>query len=84
MVFSISSPEGPLFELLIVAPKGKPLDSERAMTIQPDGGLELLDKVDIAVVPGWHDMNETPPPELAEALKGGSLRKALKLKYQFP
>lgn len=68
MVFSVSLPEGPLFELLIVAPEGKPLDSERAMTIHPDGGLELLDKVDIAVVPGWHDLNAVPPPELTQAL----------------
>lgn len=38
------------------------------MTVQPDGGLELVDAVDIAVVPGWHDLSEAPPPQLAEAL----------------
>lgn len=68
MVFSIALPEGPLFELLIITPDGKPLASERAMTVQPEGGLELLDAVDIALVPGWHDLNEPPPPELSEAL----------------
>src|SRR5690606_34339828 len=68
MVFSIVLPEGPLFELLIITPDGKPLVSERAMTVQPDGGLELLDTVDIAVVPGWHDLNEAPPPGLSETL----------------
>ncbi|BEH16684.1 GlxA family transcriptional regulator [Marinobacter shengliensis] len=68
MVFSIALPDGPLFELLIITPDGKPLTSERAMTVQPDGGLELLDAVDIAVVPGWHDLSEAPPPQLAEAL----------------
>lgn len=68
MVFSITLPDGPLFELVIVAPGGQPLNSERAMTIEPDGGLELLDNVDIAVVPGWHDLNEAPPSELTEAL----------------
>lgn len=68
MVFSIALPEGPLFELLIITPDGKPLASERAMTVLPDGGLELLDAVDIAVVPGWHDLSEPPPPELSEAL----------------
>ncbi len=32
------------------------------MTIRPDGGLELLDNVDIAVVPGWHDLNAPRSP----------------------
>ncbi|OBX34986.1 HTH-type transcriptional regulator CdhR [Halomonas elongata] len=67
-VFGIALPDRPLFDLSIVAPGGKPLEADRAMTVRPDGGLELLDKVDIAVVPGWHDLNEAPPPELAEAL----------------
>lgn len=70
MVFSITLPDGPLFDLVIVTPDGKPLESERSMTVQPDGGLELLDTVDIAIVPGWHDLNEAPPPELTEALIG--------------
>jgi hypothetical protein len=33
MVFSITLPEGPLFELLIITPDGKPLAFERAMTV---------------------------------------------------
>lgn len=70
MVFSIALPDGPLFDLVIVTPDGKPLESERSMTVQPDGGLELLDTVDIAIVPGWHDLNEAPPPKLTEALIG--------------
>ncbi|MGJ7462056.1 GlxA family transcriptional regulator [Halomonas sp. MA07-2] len=68
MVFSTSSPEGSLFDLRIVAPAGQPLEAERAMTVLPDGGLELLEQVDIAVVPGWHDLAEPPVPELLEAL----------------
>lgn len=69
MVFSITLSDGPLFDLVIVTPDGKPLESERAMTVKPDGGLELLDAVDIAIVPGWHDLNEAPSPELTGALK---------------
>lgn len=68
MVFGISLAEGPLFDLVIVASGGKAQDSERAMTIRPDGDLDLLDSVDIAVVPGWHDLNEAPPQELTAAL----------------
>ncbi|ASG66741.1 AraC family transcriptional regulator [Idiomarina piscisalsi] len=69
MVFGMSRPDNPLFELVIVAPDGQPLESERAMTLKPDGGLELLDDVDIAVVPGWHDLDEPPSDELASALR---------------
>ncbi|QJQ97837.1 helix-turn-helix domain-containing protein [Halomonas sp. PGE1] len=68
MVFGTPSPEGPLFDLCIVAPTGQQLEAERAMTVRPDGGLELLEQVDIAVVPGWHDLGEPPAPELLEAL----------------
>lgn len=57
-----------LFDLFIMAPGGESLEVEHAMTIRPDGGLELLDNVDIAVVLGWHDLNEAPPPDLVEAL----------------
>ncbi|GEK46269.1 AraC family transcriptional regulator [Bisbaumannia pacifica] len=68
MVFGMAWSERPLFELLIVGPEGEPLEAERAMTVRPDGGLELLEEVDIAVVPGWHDLDEPPAPELSEAL----------------
>lgn len=68
MVFGTPTPERPLFDLRIVAPAGRPLEAERAMTVCPDGGLELLEEVDIAVVPGWHDLGESPEPELLEAL----------------
>ncbi|WP_235042126.1 GlxA family transcriptional regulator [Vreelandella profundi] len=68
MVFGMGLPDQPLFDLSIVAPAGKSLESEGVMTIRPDGDLTLLDNVDIAVVPGWHDLNEPPSTELAEAL----------------
>lgn len=68
MVFGIALSDRTLFNLSIVAPGGKSMEGERAMTVRPDGGLELLDKMDIAIVPGWHDLNEAPPQELCEAL----------------
>ncbi|MGO3861089.1 MAG: GlxA family transcriptional regulator [Halomonas sp.] len=67
-LFGMAMIDRPLFDLSLVAPGGETLEAEHAMTIRPDGGLELLDNVDIAVVPGWHDLNEAPPPELVEAL----------------
>lgn len=68
MVFGMALPNHPLFELSIVAPGGTLLESEGVMTLRPNGGLALLNNVDIAIVPGWHDLNETPTPELAAAL----------------
>ncbi|MBT2788252.1 MULTISPECIES: helix-turn-helix domain-containing protein [unclassified Halomonas] len=67
-VFGMELPDQPLFDLSIVAPEGTSLESEGVMTLRTDGGLALLDNVDIAVVPGWHDLDESPAPELAEAL----------------
>ncbi|PSJ47419.1 AraC family transcriptional regulator [Zobellella endophytica] len=67
-IFDSMLPDNPLFELNIVSPGGRPQQAKRAMTIAPDGGLELLDRADIVVVPGWHDLSEPPEPALAEAL----------------
>lgn len=68
LVFSAQSPAGPLFDLKILTPDGRPLAAERAMTVQPDGGLELAETADILVVPGWHDLDARPDPALVAAL----------------
>lgn len=68
LVFDMALPEGRLFDLKIVSPGGLPQQAERGMTIQPDGGLELLETADIVVVPGWNDLSEPPEPAMAEAL----------------
>ncbi|MGY2461756.1 GlxA family transcriptional regulator [Vreelandella sulfidaeris] len=67
-LFGMALIDRPLFDLTLVAPGGESLEAEHAMTIRPDGGLELLDNVDIAVVPGWHDLDAAPPSALSEAL----------------
>ena len=56
MVFGMTMPGERYFDLKIVSPGGRAQQAERAMTVQPDGGLELLDAADIVVVPGWHDL----------------------------
>lgn len=68
LVFSAEMPEGPLFDLKIVSSGAQPLAAERAMTLHPDGGMELVDIADIIVVPGWNDLDARPDPELASAL----------------
>lgn len=68
LVFSAEVAEGRLFDLRIVSPGARPLTAERAMTVQPDGGLELAETADILIVPGWHDLDARPDPELVAAL----------------
>jgi transcriptional regulator GlxA family with amidase domain len=76
MVFGMPLPEGPLFDLKIVSSGGMAQQAERAMTVQPDGGLEMLETADIVVVPGWHDLSEPPEPGLVEALTRAHARGA--------
>lgn len=68
MVFSMELAEGHLFELKVIAPGGQPLRAERALTVVPDGGLELAETADILVVPSWHDLDTPPQSDLVDAL----------------
>ena len=76
LVFTAAFAEGPLFELKIVASGAKALASERAMTVQPDGGLELADTADILIVPGWDSLDARPSPELVATLARAHARGA--------
>jgi transcriptional regulator GlxA family with amidase domain len=76
MVFTAELPEQRLFELKIVSPGAQPLQAERALTVQPDGGLEMTETADILVVPGWHDLNTPPEPALTAALARAHARGA--------
>ncbi len=68
MVFSMELAEGHLFDLKVIAPGGQPLQAERALTVVPDGGLELTETADILVVPSWHDLDTPPQSDLVDAL----------------
>ncbi|WEF33557.1 GlxA family transcriptional regulator [Pseudoduganella chitinolytica] len=76
LVFNAEVAEGRLFDLKIVSPGARSLAAERAMTVHPDGGLELADLADIVVVPGWHDLDTPPEPELGAALARAHARGA--------
>ena len=76
LAFNAEMPEGRLFDLRIVSSDGRPLAAERALTVQPDGGLELVDMADIVVVPGWHDLNAQPDAALVAALARAHARGA--------
>ncbi len=76
LVFNAASPDRPLFDLKIVAAGAGPIAAERALTVQPDGGLELAEAADILVVPGWPDLNVPPGPGLIDALRRAHARGA--------
>lgn len=66
-VFSIPMPDA-LFTLFTVTGTGLPLSTTGGFSLQPDGNLELLKRMDIIIVPGWHSLDEPPSRELATAL----------------
>lgn len=76
MVFGIELADERLFDLKVVASGGQALQAERALTVLPDGGLELTETADIVVVPSWHDLNAPPQPDLVEALARAHARGA--------
>lgn len=76
MVFGARLPDRQLFDLRIIAPDEQALAAERALTLAPDGGLELAKTADILVVPGWHDLDVAPSAELQEVLRRAHARGA--------
>lgn len=77
LVFTSSPPGKPLFDLKIASVGGRLQHADLALTtMQPDGGLELLETADVVVVPGWYDLSEPPEPELAAALHHAHTRGA--------
>jgi len=76
LVFSAEQPEGLLFDLRIVSSGARSLSAERALTVHPDGGLELAEIANILIVPGWHDLNVRPGDDLVAALSRAHARGA--------
>lgn len=69
IIFSLVLPEyGPLFDLKIVSVDGKNVDSDKNLSIHPDGGLELLRSAEIIIIAGWSDLEKRPEDELIQAL----------------
>jgi AraC family transcriptional regulator, transcriptional activator FtrA len=52
------------------------LRAHGGLTISCDGGLELLDKADLIVVPGWKGTGVEVPPELLQRLRDAHARGA--------
>lgn len=75
-IFATALPNERLFDLQFVSTGEASQQAERSLTVQPDGGLELLETADIIVVPGWNDLSEPPTAELSTALRAAHARGA--------
>lgn len=76
MIFNLEVEEHKLFDLKIVSIEKRKQESQDAITIKSDGGLELLEKADIIIIPGWHDLTKPPKPCLVNAVSQAYTRGA--------
>lgn len=53
-----------------------PLRAMGGLSVVAPHGLEAIDAADTIVIPGWHDVDQAPPPALAEALRRAHARGA--------
>lgn len=62
------------YDVTVVSVDGPPLRSGGGLQLAIDGGLELLDKADTIVVPGWRAVSEPVPDTLVKALRRAQQR----------
>lgn len=46
-----------------------PVNTEKSVLIQANGGLELIYEADLIIIPGWDEINQKPDNSLMKALK---------------
>lgn len=69
-VFGLPRPEfDRWYNLAIVAAEPGPLRAMGGISIEPDGGLDLLGQADIIVVPGWRGADAPVPAPMIQALR---------------
>ncbi len=70
-VFGLPRPElGPdWYRFAVAALDPGPLRAVGGIRIEADGGLDLLDRADIIIIPGWRGAREPVPSQLIEALR---------------
>jgi AraC family transcriptional regulator, transcriptional activator FtrA len=62
------------YRFAVAAADPPPLRGLGGIRVDVDGGLELLGEANLVVVPGWRDLDETPRPEITEALRAAVAR----------
>ncbi|TCR04011.1 AraC family transcriptional regulator with amidase-like domain [Neorhizobium sp. JUb45] len=70
-IFGLSRPEmgEGWYRFASCAVEQGPLRAHGGFTLLPDDGIELIDRADIIVVPGWKGVNEPVPEALCERLR---------------
>src|SRR5579863_1434372 len=77
-LFALPRPEltVPWYEFAVCAIERGPLRAAGGLRITVTDGLELLDRADTIVVPGWRSIEEHPPAALLKALEAAHRRGA--------
>ena len=68
IIFNIKIEDKPLFDLKVFSLDGDAVKTESAMTITPDGGVDLINDFDLVIIPGWDDFNHVPDQILMDGL----------------
>src|SRR5215213_11406506 len=76
--FALTRPELDFvpYRYAVAAADPPPLRALGGVRVEVDGGLQLLRDANLIVVPGWRDLEETPRPEITDALREASGRGA--------
>jgi AraC family transcriptional activator FtrA len=76
--FALARPELDFvpYRYAVAAADPPPLRALGGVRVEVDGGLELLGEANLIVVPGWRDLEQTPRPEIIDALCAASQRGA--------
>jgi AraC family transcriptional regulator, transcriptional activator FtrA len=76
--FALSRPELDFvpYRFAVAAADPLPLRGLGGIRIEVDGGLALLREASLIVVPGWRDLDDTPRPEVTDALRDAAARGA--------
>jgi AraC family transcriptional activator FtrA len=77
-VFGLPRPElpGPLYALRVAQAEPGELRGPGGLRLCADGGLGLLRRADLIVIPGWRNHRELPPRGLIQALRAAHARGA--------
>jgi len=69
-VFGLPRPEFdfPWYQFAVIAAEEKRSRATGHVVVEADGGLDLLQKAETIVIPGWRDRSERPPAALLSAL----------------
>ncbi|MET3130184.1 AraC family transcriptional activator FtrA [Oxalobacteraceae bacterium GrIS 1.11] len=77
-LFALERPELGVdwYDFAVCAAEPGPIRALGGVTLQAPYALELLERADSIVIPGWRDADETPPPALLAAIRAAYLRGA--------